>query len=181
MAVTFTPTASGTRTGELDIASNASNGTTTVQLTGTGAGTVSRNPAAGAATTESSHSRRLRLVERDGRQPGHLLGERQQRVPAVGPGRPRFRPRARAASSSSSPRPGARRNQTADPVRCSTDGASFTTLKSSATYTFDPTTNNTVTITFTAATERYLRVNITANNGWPAGQGVRVPGLEHLT
>ena len=43
-------------------------------------------------------------------------------------------------------------------------------VKAAATYTFDPATSNTVTITFTATTQRYLRLNITANTGWPAGQ-----------
>ncbi|MER7837899.1 discoidin domain-containing protein [Streptomyces sp. NPDC096040] len=52
----------------------------------------------------------------------------------------------------------------------STDGTTFTTLKSSAAYTFDPSTRNTVTLTFPAATQRYFRVTITANSGWPAGQ-----------
>ncbi|MGW1161165.1 discoidin domain-containing protein [Streptomyces sp. NPDC002519] len=52
----------------------------------------------------------------------------------------------------------------------STDGATFSTIQSSATYTFDPATSNTVTITFPATTQRYFRVNITANTGWPAGQ-----------
>ncbi|MFD3590073.1 carbohydrate-binding protein [Streptomyces sp. NPDC058683] len=52
----------------------------------------------------------------------------------------------------------------------STDGTTFTTLKSSAAYAFDPSTQNTVTLTFPAATQRYYRVTITANNGWPAGQ-----------
>ncbi|MGW7541585.1 discoidin domain-containing protein [Streptomyces sp. NPDC054770] len=52
----------------------------------------------------------------------------------------------------------------------STDGTAFTTLKSSASYTFDPGTGNTVTLTFPATTQRYYRVTITANNGWPAGQ-----------
>lgn len=52
----------------------------------------------------------------------------------------------------------------------STDGTTFTALKSSAVYTFDPNTKNTVTLTFSAATQRYFRVTITANNGWPAGQ-----------
>ena len=52
----------------------------------------------------------------------------------------------------------------------STDGTTFnTTLKASAGYTFSPSTN-TVTITFTATTTRYVRLNITANTGWPAGQ-----------
>lgn len=52
----------------------------------------------------------------------------------------------------------------------STDGSTFTTLKSSAPYTFDPASNNTVTITFTAASVRYLRINITANNVQNGGQ-----------
>ncbi|QDN61581.1 discoidin domain-containing protein [Streptomyces sp. S1D4-14] len=52
----------------------------------------------------------------------------------------------------------------------STDGTAFTTLKSSAAHTFDPSTRNTVTLTFPAATQRYFRVTITANSGWPAGQ-----------
>ena len=52
----------------------------------------------------------------------------------------------------------------------STDGSNFSTLVGSASYTFNPSTNNTVTIPFSAATARYVRVNITANTGWPAGQ-----------
>ena len=53
----------------------------------------------------------------------------------------------------------------------STDGSNFSTLVGSAGYTFDPSANNnTVTIPFSAATARYVRVNITANTGWPAGQ-----------
>jgi hypothetical protein len=52
----------------------------------------------------------------------------------------------------------------------STDGVNWTTIRASAGYTFDPAANNTVTITFTASTQRYIRLNITANTGWPAGQ-----------
>ena len=52
----------------------------------------------------------------------------------------------------------------------STDGAAYRTLAGSAGYTFDPATGNTVTIPFTATTARYVRVTITANTGWPAGQ-----------
>ncbi|WP_042391852.1 discoidin domain-containing protein [Streptacidiphilus carbonis] len=51
-----------------------------------------------------------------------------------------------------------------------TDGSTFSTVKASAAYTFDPAAANTVTITFPATTQRYFRVNITANTGWPAGQ-----------
>jgi hypothetical protein len=61
------------------------------------------------------------------------------------------------------------RNQTLS-ILGSTDGSAFTTVKSSATYTFDPATGDTVTITFPATVQRYFRVNVTANTGWPAGQ-----------
>ncbi|MET0424810.1 MAG: CARDB domain-containing protein, partial [Actinoplanes sp.] len=55
-------------------------------------------------------------------------------------------------------------------VQGSTNGSSFSTLSGSAERQFDPATANTVTINFTAATVRYVRVTITANTGWPAGQ-----------
>ncbi|NUS14786.1 MAG: Secreted glycosyl hydrolase [Streptomyces sp.] len=55
-------------------------------------------------------------------------------------------------------------------VQGSTDGSSFSDLAASAGYTFDPATGNTVTITFNTATTRYVRLNVTANTGWPAGQ-----------
>jgi hypothetical protein len=51
----------------------------------------------------------------------------------------------------------------------SADGTNFTTEKASATYPFAPASNN-VTITFPATSQRYWRVAITANTGWPAGQ-----------
>jgi hypothetical protein len=40
----------------------------------------------------------------------------------------------------------------------------------SASHAFAPGDNNTLTITFPATTQRYVRLNITANTGWPAGQ-----------
>ncbi|MEU7925795.1 discoidin domain-containing protein [Micromonospora sp. NPDC049107] len=52
----------------------------------------------------------------------------------------------------------------------STDGSSFNTLKASAGYTFNPSSGNTVTVTFTATSQRYLRLTVTGNTGWPAGQ-----------
>jgi hypothetical protein len=52
----------------------------------------------------------------------------------------------------------------------SNDGSSFSTIVGSAGYTFDPNSGNTVTITFSAVSWRYLRLNFTANTGWPAGQ-----------
>ena len=50
------------------------------------------------------------------------------------------------------------------------DGTNFTDLVASRGYEFNPAANNTVTIDFTAVTTRYVRLRITANTGWPAGQ-----------
>jgi hypothetical protein len=52
----------------------------------------------------------------------------------------------------------------------STNGITFTTIVGSAGYTFNPATGNVVTITFAPVSIRYLRLNFTANTGWPAGQ-----------
>jgi len=55
-------------------------------------------------------------------------------------------------------------------VQGSTDNSSWSTLSGSAGRNFNPATGNTVTIDFTAATVRYVRITITGNTGWPAGQ-----------
>jgi hypothetical protein len=55
-------------------------------------------------------------------------------------------------------------------IQGSTDGTNYTTLAGSAGYTFNPSTGNTVTVTFNAASVRYLKLTFTANTGWPAGQ-----------
>jgi hypothetical protein len=53
----------------------------------------------------------------------------------------------------------------------SIDGTTFSTVLPSAAYTFDPAMKNTVTVTLpTGSATRYLRLNVTANTGWPAGQ-----------
>ncbi|MEV8540200.1 discoidin domain-containing protein [Streptomyces sp. NPDC051572] len=56
-------------------------------------------------------------------------------------------------------------------VQGGTDAGTSTLLLVSAGYTFDPATGNTATLTLpSTVTTRYVRLNITANNGWPAGQ-----------
>ncbi|MFF4349191.1 discoidin domain-containing protein [Streptomyces sp. NPDC001530] len=53
----------------------------------------------------------------------------------------------------------------------STDGSSYATVVASKDYRFDPATGNTVTVTLPSDTNlRYLRLNVTANTGWPAAQ-----------
>src|SRR6476469_10068989 len=53
-------------------------------------------------------------------------------------------------------------------VQCSTNGTSFGDLVGSTGYSFSPSAN-TVTVPLTAST-RYVRVNVTANTGWPRSE-----------
>jgi hypothetical protein len=55
-------------------------------------------------------------------------------------------------------------------IQGSTDGSTYTTLAASAGYTFNPSTGNTATATFTATSTRYVKLTFTANTAWPAGQ-----------
>jgi hypothetical protein len=55
-------------------------------------------------------------------------------------------------------------------VQGSTNGTSYAALAASASYTFNPSTGNTVTVTVSPASIRYLKLTFTANTGWPAGQ-----------
>ncbi|WP_344669233.1 discoidin domain-containing protein, partial [Catenulispora yoronensis] len=50
------------------------------------------------------------------------------------------------------------------------DSSTPTTLSGSAGRVFDPASGNAATITFAAASVRYVRLTFTGNTGWPAGQ-----------
>ncbi|MEN0128058.1 MAG: discoidin domain-containing protein, partial [Brevundimonas sp.] len=52
----------------------------------------------------------------------------------------------------------------------STDNATWSTLKASAGYVFNPSSGNTVTIAVPPSAKRYVRLSFTGNTGWPAGQ-----------
>lgn len=55
-----------------------------------------------------------------------------------------------------------------------TEVGTFTTLLPSVNCTFDPVTGNTATLTLpTSVTTRYVRLNFTANTGWPASTSAR--------
>jgi hypothetical protein len=168
VSVTFRPTAAGTRTGNLTIAGSASNSPTTVALTGTGAGATSTNLAAGKATSESSHTDVYPSSNvTDGNQSSYWE--------SASNAFPQWVQVDLGSAQSASrvvlqlPAGWGARNETLS-VQGSTDGSNFTTDSASASHTFDPNSNNTVTITFPATTQRYFRVNITANSGWSAGQ-----------
>jgi len=167
--VSFRPTASGTRTGSLTVTGNATNSPTTVALSGTGAGgTTSTNLAAGKATSESSHVdvyASSRVTDNDQGSYWESANNAFPQWVQVDLG---------SAQSASRvvlqlPAGWGARNQTLS-LLGSTNGTDWTTVKASASYAFAPAANNAVTISFTATTQRYFRVNITANTGWPAGQ-----------
>ncbi|WP_330336732.1 discoidin domain-containing protein [Streptomyces sp. NBC_00557] len=53
----------------------------------------------------------------------------------------------------------------------STDGSAYSTVVGSQGYRFDPATGNTATVSLPSGTNlRYLRLTVSANTGWPAGQ-----------
>ncbi|GAA2373802.1 discoidin domain-containing protein [Dactylosporangium salmoneum] len=55
-------------------------------------------------------------------------------------------------------------------VQTSLDGSGFTTVVNSGGVAFNSGSANTATLTFAQANARYVRINVTANTGWPAAQ-----------
>ncbi|GEL96002.1 CARDB domain-containing protein [Cellulomonas composti] len=55
-------------------------------------------------------------------------------------------------------------------VQGSTNGSTFTTLRAQQSYRFDQAASNLVTADVTDSSVRYVRVQVSANNGWPAAQ-----------
>ncbi len=55
-------------------------------------------------------------------------------------------------------------------VAGSVNGSTYFTLVNTAGYTFNPASSNSVTINLPASNARYIRLNVTGNNGWPAAQ-----------
>jgi hypothetical protein len=168
VTVRFTPTSSGTRTGAVTITSNANNSPTSVGLTGSGIGTDTNIALGRPATASSSVNGALTpnlVTDGDANTYWESANNAFPQWVQVDLGS------AQSAGRIVLQLPAAwgARTETLS-VLGSTDGTNFTTVKASAGYTFDPASNNTVTITFTATSQRYWRVNIAANTGWPAGQ-----------
>jgi hypothetical protein len=170
VAVKFTPTTGGTRSGTLTVTSNANNSPLTVGLTGNGISS-STNIAAGQPASASSANGPYVAANMTDADPSTYWESANGSFPqwaqvdlgqnfSIGKVILKLPPSTAWGA----------RTQTLS-VLGSTDGSNFSTIVGSAGYTFDPTANNnTVTITFPATTARYVRVNITANTGWPAGQ-----------
>jgi hypothetical protein len=168
VSVTFTPTAAGGASASLTVASNATNPSLTVPLTGTGtsggSGTSS-NLALNAPISASSSTQTYVAANAvdgntstywegtNGAWPTTLtvnLGATDSLTKVVVD-----LPPASAWNT---------RTQTLS-VLGSTDGSSFSTLVGSATYTFNPSTGNTVSIPLPSGTsDQYVRLSFTANS-----------------
>ncbi|OZV83869.1 xylosidase [Micromonospora echinospora] len=55
-------------------------------------------------------------------------------------------------------------------VLASSDGSTWRTIVAPAGRVFDPAAGNQMAVTFAATTARYVRIQVTGNTGWPAGQ-----------
>ncbi|MEU0562216.1 choice-of-anchor D domain-containing protein [Dactylosporangium sp. NPDC006015] len=163
--VTFRPTATGTRTGSLTVTYGTS--TLSVVLSGQGASASGQNLALGRPTTQSSNTQAYGSANAvDGNAntywesvnnafPQWIQVDLGSSV-SVGKVTLRLPPSTAWAA----------RTQTVT----ITDGATGAILRSSAVVAFDPATGNTAILSFPAGNVRYLRITITANSGWPAGQ-----------
>ncbi len=168
VGVTFTPTATGTTTGTLTVASNATNPSLTVALSGTGNTTSGGTPvnlALNAPVTASSYTQSYVPANAvdgntstywesvNGSWPATFtvdLGTQDSLSSLV-----LDLPPATAWST---------RTQTLS-VLGSTNGSTYTTLVASATYTFNPATGNTVTIALPSdTTDQYVQLSFTANS-----------------
>ena len=170
VSVTFAPTAAGSASGTLSVNSSAPGSPLTVALSGTGTATANTNLALNQPATSSGYTQTYA--------PGNAVdGDTNSYWESTDNAFPQwFQVDLGAAHSvgrivmdlppSSS---WGTRTQTIT-IQGSTDGSNYTTLVGSANDTFNPSTGNTVTVTFTAASVRYLKLTFTANTAWPAGQ-----------
>jgi hypothetical protein len=170
VSVKFTPTATGARSGNLTVTSNATNSPTTVALSGTGTSTAPVNLALGKTMTAQSFTDVYPASNANDNNTGTYWESQNNAFPQwiqvdLGSSTTVGRVVLDLPPSQS----WATRTQTLS-VQGSTNGSTFTNIVGSANYTFNPSTGNTVTITFTPTSTRYVRLSITANTGWPAGQ-----------
>ncbi|MBR7838689.1 choice-of-anchor D domain-containing protein [Actinospica durhamensis] len=169
--VSFAPSAGGAQTGTLTVTSNASDSPTTVALSGTGV-TSATNLALNATLTASSdYQSYLPSNANDGNTSTYWESSDGAAYPqtltanlgqSMSLGSVTLDlPPATAWST---------RTETLS-VLGSTNGSSWTTLVSSAGYTFNPSTGNTVSFSLPSGTnEQYLQLSFTANTGWNAAQ-----------
>jgi hypothetical protein len=169
VSVEFAPTAAGAASGTLSVASSAPGSPLTVGLSGTGV-TANANLALNQPTTASGYTQTY--------VPGNAVdGNTSTYWESTDNAFPQWiqvdlgsaHSVGRIVMDLPPSTSWGTRTQTIT-IQGSTDGSTYTTLAASAGYTFNPSTGNTVTVTFPAAQARYVKLTFTANTGWPAGQ-----------
>jgi hypothetical protein len=170
VSVSFAPTAAGAASGTLSVASSAPGSPLTAGLSGTGVSAASTNLALNQPVTASGYTQSYvpsNAVDgntstywesADNDFPQSFQVDLGSEV-TVG----------RIVMDLPPSTAWGTRTQTIT-IQGSADGSTYSTLTASAGYTFNPATGNTVTVTFPAATVRYVKLTFTANTGWPAGQ-----------
>jgi F5/8 type C domain/Abnormal spindle-like microcephaly-assoc'd, ASPM-SPD-2-Hydin len=165
VSVSFSPTASGAATGTLSVNSSAPGSPLTVALTGTGTASSTTDLALNMPVTASSYTQNYAPANAvDGNTSTYweatnaawpsTVTVNLQSVQTLGSITVDLPP-ATAWST---------RTQTLS-VLGSTNGTSFSTLVASATYTWNPSTGNTVTIPLPAGTsDQYVELDFTANS-----------------
>ncbi len=176
VSVKFAPAASGAASGTLSVASSAPGSPLTVALSGTGTTSANTNLALNAPVTASSYTQVYVPANAvDGNTSTYWEGTN-------GAWPTTFTVNLGAAHSLSSlvvdlPPSSAwqTRTQTLS-VLGSVNGSTYTTLVGSATYTWNPSTGNTVTIALPSGTsDQYVQLNFTANS---VQNGAQVSELE---
>jgi len=169
--VTFTPTAGGAAAGSLTVASNASNPSLTVPLSGTGV-TSTTNLALNQPVTASSYYQSYvpsnvtdgntssYWESTDGAAYPQTITVNLGSVQSLGSLTLDLPPSSAWST----------RTQTLS-VLGSTNGSSFSQVVASAGYTFNPSTGNTVSISLPSGTSaQYVELSFTGNTGWDAAQ-----------
>jgi hypothetical protein len=170
VSVTFAPTAAGAASGALSVNSSAPGSPLTVALSGTGTATAATNLALNQPVTASGYTQTYVPANAVDGNASSYWESADNAFPQwlqVDLGSPVSVGRIVLDLPPSTA--WGTRTQTIT-VQGSTDGTSYTTLAASAGYTFNPSTGNTATVTFTASSVRYIKLTFTANTGWPAGQ-----------
>jgi hypothetical protein len=167
-SVTFTPTATGSASGTLTVASNATDTSLTVALSGTGTSASGGSPvnlALNAPISASSYTQNYVPANADDGNTSTYWESTDGTWPAT------LTVNLGASDSLNDvvvdlPPSSAWQTRTQTfSILGSTDDSSWTTLVGSATYTFNPSTGNTVTVNLpTGTNEQYVELDFTANS-----------------
>ena len=164
VGVTFAPTAAGAASGTLSVNSSAPNSPLTVALSGTGV-TTNTDLALNAAVTASSYTQTYVPANAvDGNTSTYWEATNGAWPSTITVNLGSSQTLGSITVDLPPPAAWSTRTQTLS-VLGSTNGTSFSTLVASATYTWNPSTGNTVTIPLPSGTkDQYVELSYTANN-----------------